>query len=174
MKQQDARRAKNRRRFRLVAGFAVVAALAGQPVVAADVWFKPPSVRHVERAWQGDARAQAYLGYLYDRGAGVPQNASLAAYWYRCAALRGEPYGQFLLGLAHDKGRGVPQDYILAYAWTNMAVAQAAPRIRRDWVRMRDAIATKLSLQHITIAQGLTLENLTDSACDPVSIAPGG
>lgn len=174
MMQQDAPCAKNRSRLRGLAGLATVAALAGQPALAADVWFKPPAVRHVERAWQGDARAQAYLGYLYDRGAGVPQNASLAAYWFRCAALRGEPYGQFLLGLAHDKGRGVRQDYILAYAWTNMAVARAAPRIRRDWVRMRDAIATKLSLQHITIAQGLTLENLSDPACDPVSVAPGG
>lgn len=151
-----------------------LALLAAAPAVAGDSWFIPPAVRDVKLAWRGDARAQAYLGFLYDRGASVPQNVNIAAYWYRCAAVQGNPHGQFLLGMAHDKGRGVPQDYVLAYAWTNLATAQAPLRIRRDWVRIRDAIASKMSLRQLTVAQTLTLDKLWDTACEPDLWMPPG
>ncbi len=56
-------------------------------------------------------------------------------------------------GMAHDLGRGAPQDYVLAYAWTNQAVARAQGQLRRDWVRIRHSIASKLSLKEMTDAQ---------------------
>ena len=40
-------------------------------------------------AEQGDISSQNNLGYLYDKGYGVPQNYTTAMKWYRLAA---EPY----------------------------------------------------------------------------------
>ncbi len=130
------------------------------------------------RAWSsptaGDARAQAWLGYLYEKGIGVPQNAEKAVYWYHCAADRGQPHAQFLLGMAHDLGRGAPQDYVLAYAWTNQAVARAQGQLRRDWVRIRHSIASKLSLKEKTDAQRLTIDDLRGPDCRAANIVKGG
>ena len=53
-------------------------------------------------------RAQAYLGFMYQYGRGVPQNYALAAYWYRRSAEQGNAIAQHLLGLMFDKGLGVP------------------------------------------------------------------
>ena len=123
---------------------------------AAGIWYRPPPAR-VDLALQGYAPAQAWLGSLYSQGRGVPQNYQLSAYWYRCAAVQGNPYGQFLVGLLYDKGLGVPQDYVLAHAWVNLATAHAPRSVRYDWARVRDAMATKLSLLDRTRAETLTV-----------------
>jgi TPR repeat protein len=112
----------------------------------------------VPLAQSGDARAQTLLGFLCATGRGVPQNFVEAAYWYRNASEQGDPTGQYMLGLMYDKGHGVPQDYVLAYKWLNLAVAGANGRTRQDWVRIRDAVANKLSLAERTTAQALALE----------------
>lgn len=106
----------------------------------------------------GNARAQAILGYLFATGHGVPQNYVEAARWYRRASEQGNPTAQYMLGLMYDKAQGVPQDYVLAYMWLNLAVGQATGRTRQDWVRIRDAVASKLSLAQLTIGQRLALE----------------
>ena len=151
-----------------------LALLASGPAVGQGLWYKPPAFRHVELAYRGDPRAQAWLGYLYEKGIGVPQNAEKAVYWYHCAADSGQPHAQFLLGMAHDLGRGAPQDYVLAYAWTNQAVARAQGRLRRDWVRIRNSIGSKLSLKKMTDAQRLTLDDLRGPACGDADIVKGG
>jgi|ERR1700674_1245880 len=109
-------------------------------------------------AERGDARAQAIMGYLYATGRGVPQNYIEAARWYRRASEQGDANGQYMLGLAHDKGHGVPQDYVEAYKWLDLAVARASGRVRQDWVRIRDAVSSKLSLAQITEAQRRALQ----------------
>jgi hypothetical protein len=106
----------------------------------------------------GDARAQAILGYMYATGRGVPQSYVEAASWYRRAAEQGHPTAQYMLGLAFDKGQGVPQDYVEAYKWLDLAVGRASGRTRDDWARIRDAIASKLSLVQVTEGQRLALE----------------
>lgn len=158
----------------ILALLAILPLPASSPVAAQAIWYKPPPFRRVDLAYRGDPRAQVWLGYLYEKGIGVPQNAEKAVYWYHCAADRGQPHAQFLLGMAHELGRGAPQDYILAYAWTNQAVARAQGRLRRDWVRIRDAIASKLSLKEMTDAQRLTLDDLKGPACDAANIVKGG
>jgi uncharacterized protein len=105
----------------------------------------------------GDARAQTYLGYMFANGKGVPQNFMVAAGWYRCASQQGFPAAQYLLGLMYDKGQGVPQDYTIAYALLDLAVAGAGPE-RDRWVRIRDAIASKLSLFERVRGQQLAFE----------------
>jgi TPR repeat protein len=106
-------------------------------------------------AERGDARAQAQLGFMYATGRGVPQNRVLAAYWYRRGAEQGNPAAQHLLGLAYDKGQGVPPDHVLAHMWLNLAGARTRGDVHEDNVRLRDAVADKLSLGQLADAQYL-------------------
>jgi TPR repeat protein len=106
-------------------------------------------------AEQGDPRAQAYIGVMYLRGQGVPQNFDAAAYWLHLASESGLPTAQYFLGLMYDKGQGVAQDFVLAHAWLNIAVAHAEPKMRRRWVLIRDAIASKMSEAQLAEARRL-------------------
>lgn len=111
----------------------------------------------VPLAERGEAVAQTYLGYMYADGYGVPRNYILAAAWLRAASERGYGPAQYMLGLMYDKGQGVPQNYVQAYKWLDLAVATARGRQRDDWVRIRDAVGTKLSLEQRTKAQAMAL-----------------
>ena len=115
----------------------------------------------------GDARAQTYLGYMFAHGQGVPQNYMLAAGWYRCASQQGVPTAQYMLGLMYDKGQGVPQDYVIAYALLARAVAGAGPE-REHWAKIRDAVASKLSLIERVRGQQLAFEGLPGGSCLPI------
>jgi uncharacterized protein len=105
-----------------------------------------------------DPRAQTYIGAMYLRGRGVPQNFLVAAYWLHLAAGVGFPEAQYFLGLMYDKGEGVPQDFVLAHAWLNLAVAHAEPRVRDHWVLIRDAVASKMSEAQLWEARRLAYE----------------
>jgi TPR repeat protein len=128
-----------------------MAALGRDDYVAAARLFWP-------LAQAGDARAQAILGYMFANGRGVPQSYIEAASWYRRAGEQGDPNAQYRLGLMYDKGQGVPQDYVEAYKWLDLATGQARGRGRQDWVRIRDAVASKLSLVELTEGQRRALE----------------
>lgn len=112
----------------------------------------PPLVASAER---GNAAAQAKLGFMYATGRGVPKNNALASYWYRRGAEQGNPAAQHLLGLMYDKGFGVRTDPILAYMWLNLAAARTRGDVHEDNVRLRDAVAGKLSLGQLADAQQL-------------------
>jgi TPR repeat protein len=63
------------------------------------------------RLWQplaqaGDARAQFWLGAMYDLGRGVPQDHAMAASWYRYAAEQGLPNAQHNLAHMYEMGHG--------------------------------------------------------------------
>jgi TPR repeat protein len=73
---------------------------------------------------QGDAMVQGFLGRMYDKGQGVPQDYKEAVKWYRLSAEQGDAMAQGFLGMMYDKGQGVPQDYVQAYAWLNVATSQ--------------------------------------------------
>ena len=75
-------------------------------------------------AEQGHALAQSNLGFMYNKGQGVPQDYQEAVKWYRLAAEQGDASAQGSLGLMYGTGKGVPQDYLLAHMWVNMAAAQ--------------------------------------------------
>jgi TPR repeat protein len=80
--------------------------------------------RYAER---GEPSAQAYLGFMYETGLGVPQNYTDAAMWYRRAAEQGDSLAQYSLGLPYDRGFGVPRDIVEAGKWLNLATAGARP-----------------------------------------------
>ena len=64
------------------------------------------------------------LALCYDKGQGVPQDHSKAAYWYQKAADLNLPEGQYMLALCYDKGQGVSQDYSKAAHWYQKAADQ--------------------------------------------------
>jgi len=106
-------------------------------------------------AERGNAEAQALLGFMYEYGRGVPQNAVVAVHWYTCAAEQGNPAGQYHLGLMYDKGHGVPRSAVLAYKWLNLAASHAPPNDRNDYLRIRDAVASKLNDAQLAEGQWL-------------------
>jgi len=72
----------------------------------------------------GDAKAQAILGEIYDSGKGVLQNHAEAASWYRKAAEQGDAGAQTTLGVMYENGVGVPQDNKEAVSWYQKAAEQ--------------------------------------------------
>jgi len=111
------------------------------------------SVALFRAAELGDPRAQTAVGFMYETGRGLPQDYMLAVSWYRRAAEQGYPRAQHLLGLMYDKGQGVAEDYVVAHKWLNLAAAGAGRRDREFYVRMRDALAYKMTVAQITEAQ---------------------
>ena len=73
-----------------------VALLGNQAVPAdyplAEAWLNAAAA-------QGNARAQAFLGFMYKDGNGVPQDYAVAADWLRKAADQGNSSAQYMLGI---------------------------------------------------------------------------
>jgi TPR repeat protein len=103
---------------------------------------------------QGEARAQSNLGFMYDKGHGVPQDFVQAMAWYRKAAEQGEARAQFNLGLMYYNGQGVPQDYVQAHMWFNLSAANG----NANAVKGRDIVAAKMTPAQIAEAQKLARE----------------
>jgi TPR repeat protein len=108
-------------------------------------------------ALRGNAGAQARLGFMFENGYGEPQVYVAAADLYCRAAIQGNAFGQAMLGLMYDKGHGVPQDFILAYKWLNLAAARAPTRERDYVLRLRNAVASKMSRAQIAEGQRLAM-----------------
>jgi uncharacterized protein len=108
-------------------------------------------------ALRGNARAQGLLGFMYENGFGVPQAYDAAADLYQRAAVQGDPFAQSRLGLIYDKGHGVPQSVVLAYKWLDLAAAHAPKRERDYYLRLRNAVASKMSSDQIVEGQRLAL-----------------
>jgi TPR repeat protein len=68
-------------------------------------------------AEDGDARAQSYLGNMYESGRGVERDYGEALRWYLMAAEQGDSYSQSQVAELYDKGRGVARDDKLAAEW---------------------------------------------------------
>ena len=77
-----------------------------------------------DKAQQGDAEAQFYLGVCYYNGEGVNQDYSQAVYWWRKAAEQGLAEAQYNLGVCYERGEGVNQDYSQAVYWYRKAAEQ--------------------------------------------------
>jgi TPR repeat protein len=114
--------------------------------------------RIIPLAQRGDAHAQAILGFMYANGRGVPQSYEVAVDWYLQSAEQGDPTGQYLLGLMYDKGFGVTANVIFAYKWLNLAAAHAPRRSREDYLKLRDAVASKMTRAQLDVAQQLAVD----------------
>ena len=72
-------------------------------------------------AISGNAKAQGYLGLLYERGEGVSQDYAEAAKWFRLSADQGYAMAQYRLGLLCLHGYGVVRDEVEALTWFKLA-----------------------------------------------------
>ena len=106
-------------------------------------------------AEQGDAQAQIKLGWMYEKGQGVPQNDQEAVKWYRKAAGQGNAEAQAFLGAMYFKA--VPPDNVHAYMWSELAVQQYLRQggTNMETAQRRDAIATQLTSAQIAAVQRL-------------------
>jgi TPR repeat protein len=114
--------------------------------------------RIMARAQRGNAHAQAMLGFMYANGHGVPQSYDVAVDWYTKSACQGDPDGQYLLGLMYDKGFGVKADVVQAHKWLNLAAAHAPWPNRENYLRMRNAVGTKMTPAQLDLAQQLAVD----------------
>jgi hypothetical protein len=73
---------------------------------------------------QGYASAQFNLGFMYNKGKGVPLDDTEAVKWYRKAAEQGDAKAQSNLGFMYQHGEGVTQDYTEAVKWYRKAAEQ--------------------------------------------------
>lgn len=105
-------------------------------------------------AEQGDAGAQFYLGVLYERGEGVPQDYAIARQWYEKAAAQGGAKAQFYLGLLHAYGEGGPQDLVQAHMWYHLAAGNGY-KIATGYL---DDLANQMTPDQIAEAQRLAQE----------------
>jgi len=95
-------------------------------------------------AEQGDASAEAGVGFLYHKGLGVVQDDIEAASWFEKAADKGQAEAQLLLGTLYFFGEGVRQNYVIAFAWCEIAQTNG----QSDALECRDA-----ALEHMTSAE---------------------
>ncbi len=98
----------------------LISSLLLQPTVAQDGDLE--NLR--QRAEQGNADAQAELGYRYHTGQVVRQDYERAVSWYRLAAEQDHVKAQYHLGLAYAFGEGVDHDPAQAAEWYRRAAEQ--------------------------------------------------
>jgi hypothetical protein len=69
----------------------------------------------------GDAKAQTYVGEIYEKGLTGKADYEIAAIWYQRAAEAGFSRGQVNLANLYEKGLGVPRDREQALHWYRQA-----------------------------------------------------
>ena len=112
-------------------------------------------------AEQGVADAQAFLGFMYAQGRGVPQDDAEAVRWHHQAAEQGHALAQAKLGAMYAMGRGVSQDYVQAHKWFNLAASRLSSseqEFRDTAVQARNEVASKMTPAQIAEAQRLMRE----------------
>lgn len=75
----------------------------------------------LEKAKEGDAAAQAYVGEIYEKGLGLAPDYGLAREWYSRAAATGNTRAAINLGNIYEQGLGVPVDKVSALNWYRKA-----------------------------------------------------
>jgi len=118
----------------------------------AIIWYR-------QRAFQGHADAQYYLGLMYALGKGLPRDYEKAAIWYRKAAEQGYADAQFDLGRLYAVGDGVEQDLVQAY----ILISLAAKQEHKKALKTKDFIAMQMSPQEMAEAQKLLMRLLQKS-----------
>jgi len=116
--------------------------MQGEGVARDDVqaaeWFR-------KAAEQGNAEAQANLGFVYMVGRGVAPDDAQAVGWLRKAAEQGNAIAQTNLGLMYSEGRSLAKDRAEAARWYQKAAeqdnAEAKTRLHRAAAEHGTALA---------------------------------
>lgn len=105
-------------------------------------------------AEQGDARAQDFLGEMYEDGNGVAQDYREALKWYRLSAHQGNSWAQVDLGKLYSNGLGAPQDIVRAYMWFDVgSTSSTAINDIQSATEKRAIVAKALTPAQLTQAQ---------------------
>lgn len=122
---------------------------------APDNQAAPSNVASIRKAAQeGNANAQYDLGFVYDKGQGVPQDDAQAVFWYRKAAEQGDAFAQNNLASLYEQGRGVPQDYAQAYFWLALAASGKMEGVKpEETAKWRDDAASHLTAGELSQVQ---------------------
>ena len=72
-------------------------------------------------AENGDEKAQYFLGLIYYKGKGVPQDYKTALKWFNLSAEQGNALAQYNLGRLYYLGNGVKENMVYAHMWVNLA-----------------------------------------------------
>ena len=109
-----------------------------------------------QKAEEGDAKAQYFLGVMYALGDGVPKDAAKAVEWQQKAAAQGNADAQYILGFMYAEGQGVPKDYVLAHMWANIAASSATgSNKQKEFIKLHDSLAANMTAQQLSEAQEL-------------------
>lgn len=76
---------------------------------------------------RGNCRPAEYLGTLFAKGLGTPQDFDSARSWFEAASRNYSPYSDYSLGGMHERGQGVPADISKALAYYRAAADNALP-----------------------------------------------
>jgi len=68
-------------------------------------------------AQRGDAKSQVLIGEIYEFGADVPADQTIAAQWYGRAAKQDNPEAQFYLGVMYERGVGLQRNSAESLKW---------------------------------------------------------
>ncbi|MBT6406206.1 MAG: sel1 repeat family protein [Rhodospirillaceae bacterium] len=88
---------------------------AGLSAAANKDWQKAFNI-WMPLAEQGNARAEYWIGNMYEHGYAVPQNNAKAIYWYTRAAKQSDAGARGKLGTMYLKGQDLPPGRVAAYA----------------------------------------------------------
>lgn len=83
-------------------------------------------------AEQGDPEAQYYLGYMYEKGQGVPKDHERMRTWYQRAADAGNAKAQYKVAVGYAFGLGgLPQSDEDATKWLHQSAANGYRRAQK-------------------------------------------
>ena len=105
-------------------------------------------------AQNGDVKAQAYVGEIYEKGLGTQPNYGAAAKWYQQAANQGYARAKMSLGSLYERGLGVPRNNVRA-----LALYRDASGLKDRQVEFVTA-----SQRQARVNQGVQLARLTQEA----------
>ena len=105
-------------------------------------------------AFQGNAKAQFFLGNMYYKGIGVPQDDGAAYKWFKKAAEQGLTRAQNNVGTMYMRGLGVSRNNTRAFIWLHLTALQGD----KVGIKNRDLVAKIMSKTQLKKAEELALE----------------
>jgi serine/threonine protein kinase len=86
--------------------------------------YEKASEHYLIAAEQGHAKAQFFLGEMYEHGTGVTKDVPKAVEWYHKAAEQGNADAQYTLGTKYRNGKDIAKNEAQAIEWFRKAAEQ--------------------------------------------------
>lgn len=109
------------------------------------------------RAKAGKAKAQNYVGEIFEKGLGTTPDYVSAATWYRRAAKQGYSRAMINLGFLYEKGMGVEKDMTKALYWYRKASGLSPEDDKLVWQSSVRKVRQKLEKQLAMARQQLSV-----------------